>query len=161
MKMDLTEHKQQWGKKGLKSVYDETSIPESFIRIWLSFDIDNDNVNQTRHKILYDWLSKKNAEAWGNSVATFLVEWKENRTPQNQDIQKILVNELTKVDGILLGKNYNDETWKASEDISLYVNYKYAVKVNNNIQKGSNYFILIQNADIPFHLGYPQLPSDK
>lgn len=159
MRRELTEHIQLWNKRGLTSVYTEKSIPENNIRIWLSFDIDNDDENQTRHKKLYDWLCKKNAEAWGNSIATFLVEWKENRTPQNQDIRKILVNELTKADGILRGKNYDDPAWKESIDISLYVNYKYAVKVNNYIQKGSNYFALIQNANLPFHTGYPQLPS--
>lgn len=161
MKRELTEHIQLWNKRGLTSVYTETSIPDNNIRIWLSFDIDNDDENQTRHKILYNWLFKKNAEAWGNSIATFLVEWKENRTPKNQDIKKFLVNELTKIDGILHGKNYDDPAWKESIDISLFVNYKYNVLVNKEVIRGSSYFALIQNANIPFHLGYPQLPSTK
>ena len=148
---DLVEHLNTMASKGVQSVYDENTRPENAVRIWLSYDIDHDD-DESRHNTLYKWLALQKAESWGDSVSSFV--WSIDSVPQNKDIAKMLVDELTKLDNILDGDSFEDVKWKLSKDISLYVIYRYKVSVNEEYKYNSNHFVLVQNAEITHKDGF-------
>lgn len=149
----LTKYLEQYfNKTGKSSVYNEKARPKNAIRIWLSYDIDKDE-DQSRHKLLYDWLSKYKAESWGNSVATFLWKLAEDCEPTNETVARWIVKELIQ-QKLLLGSSFEDMQWQKTKDISLYVFYSYRVKKNDKETYNSNHFVLIQNAEITHKDGF-------
>ena len=149
----LVEYLEQYFQKtGKTSVYNEKERPKNMIRIWLSYDIDKDE-DQSRHKLLYNWLSEYHAESWGNSVATFLWELEEDCEPTNEIVARWIVNELVQKK-LLLGSSFEDNKWKNTKDISLYVFYRYRVKSDGKESRNSNHFVLIQNAEITHRDGF-------
>lgn len=143
----LTKYLEQYFEKtGKTSVYNEQERPKNAIRIWLSYDIDKDE-DQSRHKLLYDWLSKYKAESWGNSVATFLWKLAEDYKPTNEIVAQWIVEELIQ-QKLLLGSSFEDMQWQKTKDISLYVFYRYNTTIKTKEVNNSNHFVLIQNAEI-------------
>lgn len=139
--ISLREYLKRYSQKaGIMSVYNEQSRPKNAIRIWVSYDIDNDSDNH-RHKLLYNWLSNYDAESWGNSVATFL--WNIQQEPTNELVAKWLVDELINA-SVLNGNSFEDKEWMRTKNISLYIIYRY----NEEGKMNSNHFVLIQNAEI-------------
>lgn len=151
--LSLTKYLEQYlNTTGKISVYNEQERPKNAIRIWLSYDIDNDE-DQSRHKLLYNWLSRYHAESWGNSVATFLWDLAEDCHPTNEIVAQWIVNELIQ-QKLLSGTSFEDKQWQKTKDISLYVFYSCRVKKNGKETYNSNHFVLIQNAEITHKDGF-------
>jgi hypothetical protein len=134
------------------SVYNEKERPKNAIRIWISYDIDKGD-DKSQRNLLYDWLSKYDAESWGNSVATFLWKLAEDCEPTNEIVAQWIVEELIQ-QKLLLGSSFEDMQWQNTKDISLYVFYRYRVKKNGKETYNSNHFVLIQNAEITHKDGF-------
>lgn len=125
-----------------KTVFNESDLAFNTTRIWLSFDIEDDKAPKDERANLYAWLNTLGAESWGNSMATFTVP---GSTQNLSDVGKWLVNELQK-------NNVLDKTnWQKTTGISLYVQY---VSCTGTFSYSFDYFVLIQNKDIPNPNGF-------
>ena len=135
-----------------ESVYNETKRPSGKIRIWLSYDIDEGHWDDYGDG-LYEWLDSLNAEAWGNSVATFI--GKISYEPTNELVARWIVERmLAREKPLLHGKDYKSMEWKKTPHLSLYVYYRYDY-ISEDKKKhscDSNHFVLLHNAKMP-HLG--------
>lgn len=131
-------------EKNGSSVYAEEKRPKNEVRIWLSYDAE-DGADETYRK-LYNLFDELGAESWGNSVATFLVEIP--NAPTNSTIAEILVNMLQEKD-ILDGNDFEDESWKGTQGLSIYVIYRFyyhdTTKENPKVFN-SDHFVLLHNA---------------
>ena len=146
----LAEYLKKREEQGLRAVYNEDERPDDVVRIWISYDIDNDE-DKSRHQLLYDWLNELHAESWGDSAATFT--WKIDCEPTNELVARWIVEDLIK-NGSLKGKTFKDNEWQKTKDISLYVFYRYKCVVNKEEKRNSNHFVLIQNAEIRHSEGF-------
>ena len=154
--INLRDYFKKTEAKHVKTVINEKERPEDAVRIWVSFDF-----NKTDGKEYYvnvdKWSKDKEiqAEMWGNSVRTFL--WKGiKEEPTIESIAKYLVEKFIKYE-ILDGEKFEDNKWQKTKDTSIYVFYRYKVKITKNekteIMRNSNHFVLVLNAEIP-HLDY-------
>ena len=93
-----------------QTVFDEDKYNSNTTRVWISFDIDDKLAPIGTRKKLYDWINAYDAESWGNSNATFLLNgW----TPDNEYLGDWLISELTTA-------NVLDKTnWEKTKGISL------------------------------------------
>ena len=125
-----------------QTVFDEDEYRSNTTRVWLSFDIDDKLAVKNTRKNLYDWINGFDAESWGNSNATFILEgW----TSDNEYLGDWLVDELKTA-------NVLDKTnWKKTKGISLYVQY---LAISDLLEGTFDYFVLIQNKDIPNPNGF-------
>lgn len=138
------------------SVYFEKSDPrpKNATRIWLSYDINDDEAPKSCRDNLLEWLAGWNAESFGASVATFLV--KDEYLHPDEKVAAWLIqnlkdnNVLLKDDNITMAKPY-----LSTPGISLYVFYR---SRNNDegeaIRRQSGHFVLIQNAPMKHIGGY-------
>ncbi len=134
------------------TVYDEDSRPAGKVRVWLSYDIDKERRDEIQNEF-YSWLDSLNAEAWGNSIATFT--WRIECEPTNELVARWIVDEMLKREKpLLIGKDFNSMEWEKTPHMSLYVYYRYSYfdEKQNNTRHNSNYFVLLHNAVLP-HLG--------
>ncbi len=133
------------------SVYTEERRPKDHVRIWLSYDIEDGY--GALYDPLYALFNELGAESWGGSVATFLVPIEQ--APDNAFIAEILVNMLQEKE-IVAGNSFEDEAWKKTKGLSLYVFYRYYYhdtskegKENENPKVfNSDHFVLLHNAPI-------------
>ena len=125
-----------------QTVFDEDEYNSNTTRVWISFDIDDKLASIDTRKKLYDWINAYDAESWGNSNATFLLNgW----TPDNEYLGDWLISELTTA-------NVLDKTnWKKTKGISLYIQY---LTLSDKQEGTFDYFVLIQNKDIPNPNGF-------
>lgn len=125
-----------------QTVFDEDKYNSNTTRVWISFDIDDKLAPIGTRKKLYDWINAYDAESWGNSNATFLLNgW----TPDNEYLGDWLISELTTA-------NVLDKTnWKKTKGISLYIQY---LTLSDKQEGTFDYFVLIQNKDIPNPNGF-------
>lgn len=137
-------------RKGKRKVYAEEGRPRNATRVWLSYDITDDAA--PRRKALEDWLVTKQAESFGNSVATYVIEGK--CYSQNAKVAEMLMRELRNAnvldadDLITSGKPY-----LKSQGLSIYVIYRSRNNGDGALEKlYSGQFVLIQTAPIS-HLG--------
>lgn len=132
----------EYTRENVPTVYKESEVHNGHTRIWISFDIDDNQIkndDKTTRKNLYNWFNiQKQIESWGDSVATFLVN-KCFSDQSNQDALEYLCKELIKADVL------DKQDWAKTPKISLYIIYR---STNNSGQKYSGQFVLIQNAKI-------------
>ena len=152
---ELKEYIQILKERGIRStMYDEQTRPKNATRIWISYDISEDADPKCR-KSLYDWLNNKNAESFGNSVATFLLRGV--CFNNNTKVAKWLIKELK--DANVLSdedKEANEKTeYLKTRGLSLYIIWR-----SRNISDGtaakrySDHFVLIQNTNIWHKQGF-------
>ena len=152
---ELKEYIQTLKERGIRStMYDEQTRPKNATRIWISYDISEDADPKCR-KSLYDWLNTKNAESFGNSVATFLL--RRECFNNNTKVAKWLIKELK--DANVLSdedKEANEKTeYLKTRGLSLYIIWR-----SRNIGDGtaakrySDHFVLIQNTNIWHKQGF-------
>lgn len=133
------------------SVYIEEKRRKNKVRIWLSYDVE------AGHEELYDKLyamfEDLKAEQWGNSVATFLAQAK--ASVKKEGVAIYIVKKCIKY-GILDGESFEDNKWKKTKGLSLYVFYRYYYYDKSKEEKenespkefNSDHFVLLHNAPI-------------
>ncbi|MBR1374300.1 hypothetical protein IJ556_07630 [bacterium] len=119
-----------------QNVYQEEDVPQRKIRIWLSFDINNDP-NSAIREAIWNILVPKKVESWGTSVYTYLDD-----DMGEDNIQNSLVLMLQEA-GVL-----NRPYWQNTPGVSIYVIWRRHYRRENEWYYRSGYFTLIQNADV-------------
>lgn len=138
------------------SVYFENSDPrpKNATRIWLSYDINDEEAPKDCRKNLLEWLAGWSAESFGASIATFLVDQMYLHTDEavadwlTQELKDNSV--LLEDDDITMTKSY-----LSTPGISLYVFYRTRNNGNDGeLRQQSGHFVLIQNAPMKHKGGY-------
>lgn len=139
-----------------KSVYFENSDPrpKNATRIWLSYDINDKKAPKDCRDNLIEWLASWEAESFGISVATFLVDGIYLRS--DKEVATWLIQELK--DNDVLKKDDEitiDKPYLSTPGLSLYVFYRTRNDEDGSaLKQQSGHFVLIQNASMKHVGGY-------
>lgn len=137
------------------SVYFEITRPKNTTRIWVSYDIKDEEAPEKCREKLEAWLKDHLAESFGNSIATFLLKGQCFST--NSQTAKWLINQLKEAE--VLGEEDSDSSEKSqflhTPGLSLYVIYRSRNEGDGDLEKlYSGHFVLIQNTPIANEGGY-------
>ena len=152
---ELKDYIQTLKERGIhRTMYNEQARPKNATRIWISYDISEDADHNCRTN-LYKWLNNKNAESFGNSVATFLLRGVFFYS--NTKVAKWLIKELKEANVLSdedEGANENTE-YLRTRGLSLYIIWRSQNSGDGSAAKRySDHFVLIQNSKIWHKQGF-------